>query len=59
MGLTTIVVFGRQMCTQRFVTSQDYNSISYLWDWSFLVMFGRQQNIQVQPLAAGKFENYD
>jgi hypothetical protein len=39
VGLTTFVAFVRQMCTQSYVTSQDFNSINYLWDWPFLLAF--------------------
>ncbi len=45
--------------TQSCVTSQDYNSINYLWDWPFLVAFSRQQKSQEQAPAAGKFESYN
>jgi hypothetical protein len=59
VGLTTFVAFVRQMGTQSCVTSQDYDSINYSWDWPFLLAFVRRRNIQVQTPAAGKFENYD
>jgi hypothetical protein len=59
VGLTTFVAFVRHMCTQLYVTSQDYDLINYSWDWPFLLAFVRRQNIQVQPPAAGKFEIYD
>ena len=45
--------------TQSCVTSQDYNSINYLWDWPFLVAFSRRQKSQEQAPAAGKFESYN
>jgi hypothetical protein len=47
VGLTTFVAFVRQMCTQLCVMSQDYNSINYSRDYSFLLVFARRQNIQV------------
>jgi hypothetical protein len=41
------------------VTSQEWDSINYSWDWPFLLAFVRRRNIKVQSPAAGKFENYD
>ncbi len=41
------------------MTSQEWDSINYSWDWPFLLAFVRRRNIKVQPPAAGKFENYD
>ena len=44
---------------QSCVTSQEWDSINYSWDWPFLLAFVRRRNIKVQSPAAGKFENYD
>jgi len=55
VGLTTFVAC---LLPQLWVTSQDWDSINYSWDWPLLLAFVRRRNIPGQPPAAGKFENY-
>ena len=35
------------------MTSQDYDSINYSWDWPFLLAFVRQQNIRYSLQGLG------
>jgi hypothetical protein len=61
VGLTTVVpLLLLLLCCcqgQSCVTSQEWDSINYSWDWPFLLAFVRRRNIK--PPAAVKFENYD
>ena len=50
------IVFVRPMMC---VTSHDWDSINYLWDWPLLLAFVRQLKIQNQPSVPGKFRSYD
>jgi len=55
MGLTTFVRVVTPLC----VTSHDWDSINYSWDWPFLLAFVRRRNIQAVISLSVEVKNID